>query len=207
VPSTFSEPSFQSYPHTSRSECLSVRAGLADVSDPRASTAQNSSTDFASCQLGGGSSMDESRLFQSSNKSFTISGLTQSYHDSMENAISRWVTEENCPYERMRLVSKRRSPSETPFPSSFGKILYLRVRQLDAALSSVRRTPLTTAENAGASRALKLAIIAFASQWSHSPQAPYSGKPAVLNVPSSLVSPNEDMGESYEFECLIRQGL
>lgn len=91
--------------------------------------------------------------------------LIRIYHDSMENALSCWLTERNCPYSRLTRDGKPRT-AQSEWGPSFSNRMCTRVCRLDAASTSVRGRSLSAAEDQAASRALHKSIMAFASQWS-----------------------------------------
>jgi hypothetical protein len=145
--------------------------------------------------------MQEGRLYETASKSFIISGLKQIYYNSLENGMLLWGTEQNCPFEegntRFRNWSGQEDSSAL-LPAS----LYQRAYQLDQALDPLRTRRLTAAENGWASRALNLAIMAFASRWSHLPMDGFSGNPRVDDITT-----RDGMSESTEFERLLQQSL
>ncbi|GAD95025.1 C6 zinc finger domain protein [Paecilomyces variotii No. 5] len=112
-------------------------------------------------------------------ESFSRSALTQDmlrvYHDSMENALSCWLTEQNCPYS---LTTSPRSPRGNPLFNTVEKEwgpnwsnrICTRVCRLDRAFSSIRGRSLTATEEKAVSRALLTTIMAFASQWTRNSQ-------------------------------------
>lgn len=105
-------------------------------------------------------------------KTMIATGLLRIYHDSFENSLSCWVTERNCPYESelQDLLGQRRPESlgeEAAFRLSDNRI-FSRVSRLDSAFSRLRGSELSPSETRAASKALNAAIMAFASQWSHS---------------------------------------
>lgn len=95
--------------------------------------------------------------------------LIRIYHDSMENALSCWLTEHNCPYTD-------KNSSLLPFNErkewgpSWSNRMCIRVCRLDRASSSIRGRALSAEEDKTAARALHLAIMAFASQWTQHAQ-------------------------------------
>jgi hypothetical protein len=154
--------------------------------------------------------MSEFSLYEKSNKFFIVSGLRQIYDNSFENGMSLWAVEANCPFEKNSLWFKRsgtREYSSLLSPTS----LHQRANQLDKALAPLREIPLTAAEEAGASRTLKLAIMAFASRWSHLSGASSNLYPACS--PEKASNDNSDdtskseATEARELEILIQQSL
>ncbi|KAL2870277.1 Zn(II)2Cys6 transcription factor domain-containing protein [Aspergillus lucknowensis] len=106
--------------------------------------------------------------------------LIRIYHDSMENALSCWLTEHNCPYT---------DPLSTLLPfterkewgPSWSNRMCIRVCRLDRVASSIRGRALSAEEEKTAARALHLAIIAFASQWTqHAQKGPNLSVPAPI---------------------------
>jgi hypothetical protein len=105
-------------------------------------------------------------------KKMIATGLLQIYHDSFENSLSCWVTERNCPYEiELKGLSLGTSLSSTAEEAAIrlgdNRILS-RVSRLDAAFARLRERELSAIESRTATNALNAAIMAFASQWSHS---------------------------------------
>jgi hypothetical protein len=105
-------------------------------------------------------------------KTMIATGLLRIYHDSFENSLSCWVTERNCPYEtELKDLLAQSSPGspaeEAAFRLSDNRI-FSRVSRLDSAFARLRGGDLRPSESRAASKALNAAIMAFASQWSHS---------------------------------------
>jgi hypothetical protein len=105
----------------------------------------------------------------------TARNLLRVYHDSIENALTCWLTERNCPYTIVVAPKRQgygsfRSKVTTSIDGEWGpqwsNRMCARVCRLDRAYSSVRGRDLTMKEERIASRALHAAIMAFASQWS-----------------------------------------
>jgi hypothetical protein len=95
--------------------------------------------------------------------------LIRIYHDSMENALSCWLTEHNCPYsDSIGQVIPRQNMKE--WGPSWSNRMCIRVCQLDRVSSSIRGRALSTDEDMKAARALHLAIMSFASQWTQHAQ-------------------------------------
>ncbi|RLL95436.1 hypothetical protein CFD26_100779 [Aspergillus turcosus] len=102
-------------------------------------------------------------------RSMMTQNLIRIYHDSMENALSCWLTEQNCPYNTaVTPYTSTQGPSskaQAAWGPNWTNRICTRVCRLDRAYSSVRGRNLTAAEEKMASRALHTAIMAFASQW------------------------------------------
>jgi hypothetical protein len=97
------------------------------------------------------------------------SGLLRIYHDSMENSLSCWLTDHNCPYiltteSRDSAMSEPRNATRE-WGSSWSNRMYDRVVHLDRAYTSIRSRSLTVNEERMVSKALNMSIGAFASQW------------------------------------------
>ena len=94
--------------------------------------------------------------------------LIRIYHDSMENALSCWLTEHNCPYnDSISQVLHREMKEWGP---SWSNRMCIRVCRLDRVSSSIRGRALSAEEDTKAARALHLAIMSFASQWTQHAQ-------------------------------------
>ncbi|KIW99929.1 uncharacterized protein Z518_10857 [Rhinocladiella mackenziei CBS 650.93] len=109
-------------------------------------------------------------LAEKTNKFLISESLTRIYQDTMENALSCWLTERTCPYTYEGIIepqSPLKESVESPRPISWANCIVSRICQLDRPSCILRDRPLTPRENQAASRALKAAIMAFSSQWSH----------------------------------------
>ncbi|KAK4935014.1 hypothetical protein LTR10_023855 [Elasticomyces elasticus] len=143
------------------------RVFSADGPSPRLSFSSGKSNDTR-CNL---ISLNTSQVgfADSSLKTMVATGLLRIYHDSFENSLSCWVTEKNCPYECE--IANRKPPEsmcdETAFRLRDNRI-FSRVSRLDSAFAKLRGRELSQSENRAATKALNAAIMAFASQWSHS---------------------------------------
>ncbi|KAH7085048.1 hypothetical protein BKA63DRAFT_485043 [Paraphoma chrysanthemicola] len=106
-------------------------------------------------------------LGDSNARSTMTHSLLRIYHDSMENALSCWLTEHNCPYlmSDSGLLVSGPSSATREWGSSWSNRMYNRVIQLDRAYSTIRPRMLTAEEERTASKALNMSIVAFASQW------------------------------------------
>lgn len=95
--------------------------------------------------------------------------LIRIYHDSMENALSCWLTERNCPYSRTSGDGKLKI-KQSEWGPTFSNRICTRVCRLDQAASSIRGRSLSVVEDKKASQALHKSIMAFASQWAQNYQ-------------------------------------
>jgi hypothetical protein len=106
------------------------------------------------------------------NKSLMTENLMKVYHDSMENALSCWLTERTCPYGNRALTSSGASSGDPAMLREWGPEWSNRicgqVINLDRKSALIQGRPLTKCEEKAASNALNLAIMAFATQWSQS---------------------------------------
>lgn len=93
-------------------------------------------------------------------RSMMTQNLIRIYHDSMENALSCWLTERNCPYSHRGDIVSRKE-----WGTNWTNRICARICRLDQASSSVRGRALSLAENRTAARVLHLSIMAFALQW------------------------------------------
>ena len=130
-------------------------------------------------------------------RSFVIAGLKQIYQNSMETSLSCWLTPQNSPYERRLTLTRRVEPTaESPLQQPM--LLYERAHHLDKAFSVLRTTPLSPAEDAEASKALNIAVLSFASQWSISGREGRDGSP---------LSVDDKARDSSSLEYQIRRRL
>ncbi|KAK0785689.1 hypothetical protein LTR59_010933 [Friedmanniomyces endolithicus] len=123
-----------------------------------------------------------SQLLAEENNRLTVkTGLMKIYHDSMEGALSCWLTERNCPY------SSAAFDGSTVWGSDFANRIVTRVCDLDKLYSMTGS--LSSRDQQQASKVLNLVVMAFASQWSqtsHGRDAHTSTSPGVLpSQPSS----------------------
>jgi hypothetical protein len=157
-------------------------------------------------------SMQEHRLADESNRIAISNDLMKIYCDSLENALECWIDRAACPYRIETDVGLRsHAVNDQTISSSISKTLYNRVYRLDAVFSKQRPRPLTSAENFGSSKALKLAIMAFACQWSHSPPSSSTNLRETtwaLIDEDYAVKPRRmsdfEASEAHEFERLLR---
>lgn len=111
-------------------------------------------------------------LMTKTNNSLICDSLMRVYHDVIENALSCWLTEETCPYKMLprslslSTVSVIGSESmQREWSPAWSNRIYRRVIQLDRIARSTNIICLSRDEDINASRALHLAIMAFATQW------------------------------------------
>lgn len=110
-------------------------------------------------------------LSWSANQSILTESLVRVYRDSMENALSCWLTERTCPYVGKQLPFGLCTPGPTE-GEEWGPVwtnrICTRVCRLDRAAATIRGRPLTLKEERAASRALHSTIMAFSTQWAQS---------------------------------------
>ncbi|EXJ92370.1 hypothetical protein A1O3_00920 [Capronia epimyces CBS 606.96] len=138
--------------NTPGSECHSSRRSSSSLADPSSGTMLY-------------------RLAEKTNKSLIVDSLTRIYHDTMENALSCWLTERTCPYTYEGIVDHPTPVSynmDGEATTAWKTPLISRICQLDRPDSILRERPLTPRENQAASRALKATIMAFSAQWAPS---------------------------------------
>jgi hypothetical protein len=157
-------------------------------------------------------SMQEHRLADISNKITISNDLMKIYCDSLENALECWVDGETCPYRIETDVGLRsHAVNEQTKSPSISKTFYNRVHALDVVFSRQRPRPLTRAEDSGSSKVLKLAIMAFACQWSHSSRSSSTNLHETgwaLNDEDHVIKPRPtsdfEASDAQEFERLLR---
>lgn len=136
--------------------------GLANENLPRHSPSPReriirSASQQTFCALSDQTAREYARLTMTKN-------LIRIYHDSMENALSCWLTERNCPYSQITKDGKSRT-EQSEWGPTFSNRVCRRVCRLDYTAASIRGRSLSIAEDKAASRALHKSIMAFASQW------------------------------------------
>jgi len=138
----------------------------------------------------------QQQLTESTNKSFLTDGLLRIYHDSMENALSCWLTERTCPYTAegslvgTRLRTEPREYMLREWGPNWSNRIYARVCRLDQVSPAINKRQLSPSEDRAASRALHTAIMSFATQWAQSNRRDFN--------PPTGASRSED--GSLEFE-------
>lgn len=89
-------------------------------------------------------------------------GLLKIYHDSLEGALSCWLTERNCPYS-VSVFDGRNVWSRTWANRMFARVNALDNAYIKAGLLSLR-------DQQQASKVLNAVVMAFSAQWSHTGQ-------------------------------------
>jgi len=104
----------------------------------------------------------DQQVIDKSDYSLTSDNLLQIYHDVLEHNLSCWLTVMTCPYylgpRDTRLLGSE-------LGSSWSNRIYQRTIKLDRVARSCKLVNLTHGEDQAVSKALRLAIMAFAAQW------------------------------------------
>ena len=128
----------------------------------------------------------EQRMMERSSGGLVSGNLLRIYHDVLEYSLSCWLTEDTCPYKPRRsnsvspglTIHPQAAPSMegTANPTECGRgpassnRIYRRVIKLDQVARSAKIITITRSEDRAASKALRLAIMAFATQWAQKSQ-------------------------------------
>lgn len=150
-------------------------------------------------------------IMTSTNNSIITDSLLGIYHDVLENNLACWLSEDTCPYKVrsvQELTTLRSKPVMPPnssreaYGATWSNRVYGRIVQLDRVAQKLGQLRLTRSENRAASKALSLAMMAFATQWSQGKRRSelYRISPLDTSVHRD-VSP----GEGDEFEENIRE--
>ncbi|KAI4911353.1 hypothetical protein J4E85_011262 [Alternaria conjuncta] len=117
-------------------------------------------------------------LGERTSRGFVTNGLLRIYNDSMENSLSCWLTEHNCPYTMTRYKPSLLSASKATreWSGTWSNRMYNRVLQLDRAYASLRIRKPTTDEERTISKALNMVIMSFASQWAQAGERGAGGR-------------------------------
>ena len=109
------------------------------------------------------------------NNTLITDSLLGIYHDVLENNLACWLAEDTCPYKGKTSQQFQALIPTAVMPSNrlrqvcgatWSNNIYSRVVQLDRVAQRTGQLTLTRGENRAASKALSLAIMAFATQWS-----------------------------------------
>ncbi|KAL4938052.1 hypothetical protein BDV06DRAFT_232121 [Aspergillus oleicola] len=92
----------------------------------------------------------------------TSENLLRIYHDVLEHNLSCWLSETTCPYQLGPPNDHRIIPE---WGSSWSNRIYHKTIKLDRVAQSCGLVQLTHHDDQAASKALHLAIMAFATQW------------------------------------------
>lgn len=114
-------------------------------------------------------------LMTTTNNTIITDSLLGIYHDVLENNLACWLAENTCPYKvrsQKQLTPGQSRPKSTlnnmrqTGGATWSNQIYHRVTCLDRVARKTGQLHLTHDENRAASKALSLAIMAFATQWS-----------------------------------------
>ncbi|KAL4923604.1 putative C6 transcription factor [Aspergillus undulatus] len=138
----------------------------------------------------------DQRMIAKYNNNQMSENLLRIYHDVLEHNLSCWLTETTCPY----LLG---SPNITPIRAEWGLAwsnrIYQRTLRLDQVAQSCGLLQVTHTEDQTASKALHLAIMAFATQWAqgshrhrekYGTQSPGDGGDRVINEFDRILQEN-----------------
>ncbi|KAJ5165283.1 uncharacterized protein N7500_007113 [Penicillium coprophilum] len=143
----------------------------------------------------------DQQMINTSNCSLASANLLQIYNDVLEHNLSCWLNDMTCPYE----PGSRDTPRLVPeWGSSRSNMIYQRTIRLDRVAQSCKLLQLTRAEDQAASRALHLAMMAFATQWAQGSRRHRE------NYPARLLDDGEedtDHGIAEEFDRILQHHL
>ena len=145
----------------------------------------------------------EQDMITASNYHLTSANLLQIYHDVLEHNLSCWLTEMTCPYQRGSQTATQVQPEWGP---SWSNRIYERTIKLDRVAQSWKLLQLTQSEDQAASKALHLAIMAFATQWaqgSHRHRARFSAQP----FDHSKDDTANGIGITHEFDRILQHNF
>ncbi|CAM1509893.1 Fc.00g002280.m01.CDS01 [Cosmosporella sp. VM-42] len=148
-------------------------------------------------------------MVTTTNRNLISDNLMRIYHDVLEHALSCWLSEETCPYD----MKPQQTNGVTWLADNFEKLnildhyeptyqdnrIYKRVIKLDRVAQKTKLIQLTKSEDKAASKALHLAIMAFATQWAQGSQRererfPHSLQHQLENGRSDA----DDMSEDFD---------
>lgn len=127
-------------------------------------------------------------LAEESNRLSIKKGLMKIYHDSMEGALSCWLTERNCPYSSTVFVD-----GQDVWSSNWANRIVTRVCELDTVYS--KSGSLSVHDQQQASKVLNHVVMGFAAQWSQTGQR---GTSRLSDSPKGPLSRQSSAGGSYE---------
>lgn len=145
------------------------------------------------------------------NNTLITDSLLGIYHDVLENNLACWLAEDTCPYKGKQGQELKPMMPRPVMPSNrlrqdcgatWSNRIYSRVIQLDRVAQRTGQLTLTKGENRAASKALSLAIMAFATQWSQGLQR---GADYLSTGQDSFASHGFFRGEQHDFEDNVKQ--
>lgn len=144
------------------------------------------------------------------NRNMISDNLMKIYHDVLEHALSCWISEETCPYKITPNAPKVNGV--TWLSDGFEKLnildhyepsyqenrVYRRVMKLDRVAQKNKLIQLTKSEDRAASKALNLAIMAFATQWAQSSSRGRERFPSSLHALENGRNDADEMSEDFD---------
>ncbi|EXJ88905.1 hypothetical protein A1O3_01969 [Capronia epimyces CBS 606.96] len=106
--------------------------------------------------------LSTSTLSSGTNRWLLAQNWLRVYHDSLENALSCWLTERNCPYTLARNDADGLAGVWGP---QWSNRIYKRVCSLDRFVNDLPGRSPSRTENSMAGKALNAAVMAFGVQW------------------------------------------
>ncbi|KAF4981471.1 hypothetical protein FZEAL_2714 [Fusarium zealandicum] len=147
-------------------------------------------------------------MMTKTNNNLISDNLMRIYHDVLEHALSCWLSEETCPYKPSTItrpsnngVSWLASHFEglsVGQPKQQDNRIYRRVLQLDKQAQATKLIRLNKSEDRAASKALHLAIMAFATQWAQGSQRERDRFPQSLSQLDSMRSEFDELNEDFD---------
>lgn len=150
-------------------------------------------------------------VMTSMNNTLITDSLLGIYHDVLENNLACWLAEDTCPYKGKAGQQLQTLMPTSVMPSNrirqacgatWSNNIYSRVVQLDRVAQRTGQLSLTRGENRAASKALSLAIMAFATQWSQGIQG---GSDYVSGQVNASGHTGSFQGEQHHFEENVKQ--
>lgn len=130
-----------------------------------------------------------------STNQFILTGLLRIYHDVLENNLTCWLTEATCPYksEGLTVYAANRQGMKQERGVKWSNRMYNRTLKLDRVAIANGMIHVSASESLAASRALSLAIVAFAAQWAQGSQRQRETQPTSPR-PSFATSSTDSQG-------------
>ncbi|KAL5317605.1 hypothetical protein ACEPPN_014701 [Leptodophora sp. 'Broadleaf-Isolate-01'] len=158
--------------HFETAPCSSSASGLSHTSEVQTGTSRPMKRQNKQASVDISPFSIPENLVTFTNKSLMTENLMKVYHDSMENALSCWLTERTCPYGNRAVFSNSAGSIDTSMLREWGpdwsNRICRQVINLDRKSAIIRDRPLSSLEDKASSKALNLVIMAFAAQWSQS---------------------------------------
>ncbi|KAF5623866.1 regulatory alcR [Fusarium sp. NRRL 52700] len=147
-------------------------------------------------------------MMTKTNNNLISDNLMRIYHDVLEHALSCWLSEETCPY-KPNTITRPSNNGVSWLASHFEGLsvgqpkqqdnrIYRRVIQLDKQAQNTKLIRLSKSEDRAASKALHLAIMAFATQWAQGSQRERDRFPQNLTQMDSMRSEFDDINEDFD---------